>query len=215
MNKIKFVYFDLGGVVIFDFSGTNKWKELKNELGFFGEKEKEFDDVWFEHEPNIVLGKMEVDDLLPIYRKKFGVIIPDDYSLLINGFVNRFEENKKIFPLIEKFKKAFKIGLLTNSYTGMLNTIEKRGIMPKVEWNKIVDSSVVSLRKPDNKIYYLAENMADARGEEILFIDNTLKNLDAARKSRGWQTFYYDSSNVNESNKKLSDFWDTLNIRKG
>jgi hypothetical protein len=33
MKNIKFVYFDLGGVTILDFSGTNEWFKLKQELG--------------------------------------------------------------------------------------------------------------------------------------------------------------------------------------
>lgn len=30
---IKFIYFDVGGVVIDDFSGNDSWRELKVELG--------------------------------------------------------------------------------------------------------------------------------------------------------------------------------------
>jgi len=33
MNKnIKFIYFDVGGVAILDFSKTNKWKEITKAL---------------------------------------------------------------------------------------------------------------------------------------------------------------------------------------
>lgn len=30
---IKFVYFDIGGVVVKDFSGNNKWNEMKKFMG--------------------------------------------------------------------------------------------------------------------------------------------------------------------------------------
>ena len=33
IKKLSFIYFDVGGVVIQDFSGTNKWSQLKRELG--------------------------------------------------------------------------------------------------------------------------------------------------------------------------------------
>jgi hypothetical protein len=38
-----------------------------------------------------------------------------------------------------------------------------------------------------------------------LFVDNNRKNTDAAEKF-GWQVFYYDSSNHEESCKKLMEF---------
>ncbi len=44
MKQVKFVYFDLGGVAILDFSGTDKWSQLKMELGIGAEKEKQFED---------------------------------------------------------------------------------------------------------------------------------------------------------------------------
>lgn len=212
MTKIKYVYFDLGGVAILDFSGTNKWKELKNELGFFGDREIEFDELWNKYNSDFVLGKKEVDMLLPLIKKRTDGNIPNNYSLLINGFVNRFEENKNIIPIIEKIKKEAKVGLLTNAYTGMLDAIKRRGILPKIEWDNIVDSSAVGLRKPDEKIYQLSEQVVGVRGDEILFIDNTMENLNAAKDFCGWQTFYYDSSNIEESGKKLLDFWHKLNF---
>lgn len=212
MGKIKFVYFDLGGVVIHDFTGTNNWKELKNELGFSGEKEKEFDELWDRFHSDFVLGKKEVDFLLPLFREKTEVNIPTDYSLLVNGFVNRFEANEEILPVIETINKDSRIGLLTNAYTGMLGAVKKRGILPKIKWDNIIDSSVAGLRKPDEKIYQLAEKVADVKGGEILFIDNTLENLSAAKDFCGWQTFYYDSSDIEKSNKKLPDFWHQINF---
>lgn len=30
---ISFIYFDVGGVAMLDFSGTNKWELLKKEIG--------------------------------------------------------------------------------------------------------------------------------------------------------------------------------------
>lgn len=43
---IKFVYFDIGGVVIEDFSGNKKWEELKQELGVSSDKFAEFDELY-------------------------------------------------------------------------------------------------------------------------------------------------------------------------
>jgi hypothetical protein len=43
---IKFIYFDVGGVVIKDFSENNKWEDLKRELGIPPDRGQEFEDIY-------------------------------------------------------------------------------------------------------------------------------------------------------------------------
>ena len=139
-------------------------------------------------------------------RKEFGIKVSDGYDLLIDGFVSRFEPNKEIERAIRNAAERYEIGLLTNAYPGMLKAIKSRGILPNVEWDAIVDSSVVGFRKPDREIYEIAQKVSGCRkGEEILFIDNNQKNIDSA-KEFGWMTLFYDSSNYKKSSKKLENF---------
>ena len=98
---ISFVYFDVGGVVILDFSGTNKWEMVKKEWG------------------------------------------------------------------------------ITDAY-----------------WDVVIDSSVVGL----------AKQKAGVKGDEILFAENSPKNIDTAQ-SLGWQTFLYDPVHHEESSHKLLEFF--------
>ena len=104
---LKFVYFDLGGVVILDFSGTNKWTELKTELGITPERSIEFEEFWKRHEPDICVGR-DVESLLPLIKKQFGSRLTENYSLLMDGFVTRFQVNKSIWPVINKSIKNAK-----------------------------------------------------------------------------------------------------------
>ena len=90
-NNIKFIYFDVGGVVIKDFSGTNKWEELKVELGIPKDKDQEFEDIYDFYQDEINTTR-EIDSLIPIYKEKFGITLPDNYSFLVDGFVKRFEK---------------------------------------------------------------------------------------------------------------------------
>ena len=106
---------------------------------------------------------------------------------------------------LEKIKDKFQVGLLTNMYPGMFEAIQKRKIMPKIDWKVIVDSSKVRLKKPEIEIYQLAEKLAKTKPEEILFIDNKKKNLESAQKL-GWQTFWYDSANYEQSSAELEKY---------
>lgn len=199
---ISFVYFDLGGVVDKDFSASRKWDDLREELKI--SPSIEYDTFWKEVERDICTRK-EVDDLLPILQDKFGAHFPTNYSLL-DTFVKRFEKNESIWPVIAEVKKSAKIGLLTMMYPHMLAAIEKSGILPKVKWDEVIDSSVVGLIKADRQIYETAQEKAGVPGSEILFIDNTQRYLDIA-KEFGWQTFFYDSSNYDQSSADLLDYF--------
>lgn len=208
MGNIKFIYFDVGGVVIKDFSGTSKWDDLKLELGIPIERSRDFEDIYDLYQDEINTNR-EIDSLIPIYKDKFGIKVPNNYSLLKDGFVKRFEINLDIWPIINKAKSKFKIGLLTNMYPHMLEEIKKAGLLPDVEFDQIIDSSVEKVQKPYKEIFKLAQKRSGFKGSEILFIDNSKKNLNVPNKL-DWQTFYYDSSNCKKSNIDLLDFINNL-----
>lgn len=96
-----------------------------------------------------------------------------------------------------------KIGLLTNMYPNMFDEIKKRNILPKANWDVIIDSCAVGLQKPNPRIFELGERLAGAKGKEILFVENTAVHVNAA-KDFGWETFLYDSAHPKESSRRLS-----------
>lgn len=137
-------------------------------------------------------------------KQKLGLSFQPDYDMT-KDFVNRFEVNKPISNLIRKLKKDFMLGLLTNQYSGMLSMIIERDLMPKVDWDVIIDSSLEKIRKPDPEIFLLAENKVKADPRSILFVDNKQSLLEPARQRR-WQVFEYDPSNPETSTTKLQRF---------
>lgn len=201
MNDVSFVYFDLGGVVVRDFSGNDKWFQLKKELGISDANDSDFEDFFDKYEAKVNIGR-GIETLIPLIKKRFGSKFPKNYSLLTNGFVNRFEKNKSIWPVVDKIHQECRIGLLTNMYPRMFKTIGKRGLLPKIEWDVIIDSSIVGIAKPDRRIFKLAEKEAGFKGREILFVENNPNQAKAA-KEFGWQTFLYDSARPENSSKKL------------
>lgn len=196
---VSFVYFDLGGVVVLDMNVGDKWGELRRELGVEAGQEKEFMDLWRSVETAPLLGQQDLQEVMPAIRKRFNSKVPEGYSLLLDGFIKRFDANKSIWPIIDRIHKTYRIGLLTDAYPHMLEEITKNGIMPEVKWDVIVDSSAVGVKKPDPKVFGIAEHKAGVKGKEILFIDNKSVNTEAA-SNFGWDTFLYNPSSVRESN---------------
>lgn len=205
MSKISFVYFDVGGVAIKDFSDTNKWDAMLDEaLGIPTSLRPAFDQLYDQFENDICLGRIAVDDLKPYIKANLNPNLDLSFSM-IEYFLDHFEKNVDLWPLVNLIQKNAKIGLLTDQYPGMLAGIMKHDLMPSNIWDVIVDSSVEKVRKPMPEIYDLAQKKAGVPAGEILFIDNRQKNLDGA-KNAGWQTYLYDSSDYNKSNQELADF---------
>ena len=84
----------------------------------------------------------------------------------------------------------------------MYQWIIEKAILPNLPWAAVVDSSVEGCRKPDAEFLKIAEDRAGVRGQDILFIDNTQENVDAAKKF-GWQAYFYDSADPAQSSKSL------------
>ena len=202
-NKIKFIYFDVGGVVIIDYSKTNKWNEMLEDLGVSEELKPMFDQLFEEHEHKICIGE-DINIFIEEAMKKLGISFPSNY-IMTEDFVNRFEVNKPISKLIKKLRKDFKIGLLTNQYPHMLDMIFKKKLTPEVKWDVIIDSSVEKMSKPNPEIYLLGENKAKVDPESILLVDNKLKLLEIP-KQRNWKTFEYDPANPEISTLELENF---------
>lgn len=206
---IKFIYFDVGGVLIKDFSGTDKWHEMKKFLRVDPSQDENFENLYdsYSRERNL---NLPVDKLKPEFSKKLGIKFLKNFSWL-DYFVDNFEQNKSIWPIIKKAKKKYKVGLLTNMYVGMLDKILAVNLLPSRKWDVIVDSTKVGFQKPDREIYEIAQEKSGVKKSEIFFVDNDEKNIKVA-KEFSWMTFLYDSSNHKDSCKKLSNYLESLKI---
>lgn len=206
MRAIEFVYFDVGGVLIQDFSGNNKRDEWMADLGYNALQRAEFRCLWDKHVLPRVNLDYDVEDFCEIVREN-GLPLPDEYSMLLHGFVNRFEANKVLWPLLDKLDPTC-CSMLTNMYSGMLKAIGEADILPPAvsSWNPrfVIDSSVVMAEKPNPDIFKIAQKRTGLRPEQLLFVDNTSANVEAA-KAEGWQTFLYDPMDTVISTAALTE----------
>jgi epoxide hydrolase-like predicted phosphatase len=205
---IKFIYFDVGGVLMKDFSGNNNWVKMKKAMGVRQADYKELDALYDKYEREELNLTRKVDSLISIFESKFNMKFPPNFSMF-DFFIEHFEQNPNIWPIVRKVKRKYKVGLLTNMYIGMLDAIKKREILPDINWDVVLDSSKVQTQKPEKSIYALAQQKSGVEHQEILFIDNTRRNLLPA-KNLGWRTFYYDSTDHRKSCEELRKYLDNL-----
>ena len=204
MPKISFVYFDVGGVLIRDFSDSDKWSKMLHDMGFKDADVPAFDIIYDEFEKQVCEGKYHVDELVPRIVKEFNLSISPDFSMQ-KYFVEHFDKNVELWALIKKLAKTTKVGLLTGQYPGLLNDIRAAGLFDFDNWSAVIDTSIEGINKPDPRIYRIAEARTELPAKEILFVDNREKNLIPAREL-GWQTFLYDSRDYRRASSDLSKF---------
>lgn len=207
---VKFVYFDVGGVMIDDFSGNDKWQVMKRELEVGEEIEEEFGKLYRQFGRERLNLDLHVDKLMPVFEKELGMKFPEGFSWL-EYFLDHFDRNEAIWPLVERVGRSCGVGLLTNMYVDMFGKIEERGLFPEREWDVVVDSTKVGAQKPEKKIYEIARERSGVVEEELLFIDNSQENVEAA-KGLGWQTFLYDPVDHERSCGELGGFLDEIGI---
>lgn len=208
---ISYVFFDVGGVVIDDFSGNHKWAHLKQELGINVDLERRFNELFHRYNREFCTDR-DVETFLPILESELGVVAPAGYSFL-EAFVDRFSANPDIVPAIKLVRDQVGVGLLTNMYPRMFDDIQRRQILPDIVWDHVVDSSVVRLQKPDPEMFAHAQQVAGVPGDQILFVDNSLEHV-AAAKAHGWQAYHYDSSDHRQSSQRLADHLKRQSFRR-
>ncbi len=201
MSKpIKFIYFDVGGVVVLDFHGTNKWQQMLDDLKIPTSLQDPFNDLFDQYELLFNVGKADYHDFNKAIKNKFDIDFSNNYSI-IEDISNRFTKNTSLWPILEDLSTKYPLGLLTNMYPGMLDILKTK-YFPPTKWTVEIDSSVVGFAKPDPQIYKIAQTKANTDPDNILFIDNLSRNLDAT-SHLGFQTLLYDPLDLSKSNSEI------------
>lgn len=137
--------------------------------------------------------------------------IEEDILSLEEGYLKLHRLSNGLFEFLSEIKKRnIPIVCLTNDVKEW--SLSLRNIF---RLEKFIDdwfvSGEIGSRKPDNKIYTFLVKKMDVKPEECLFIDDRIKNINAA-KELGFNTIHYigekymDSQNeIFEKDKVISD----------
>jgi HAD superfamily hydrolase (TIGR01509 family) len=197
MKKIKFIYFDIGGVM-------NDWSDyFKHAAKQHGITVEDINSVWDELDEDITLGKKGAQDYWKRVVKKFNLESDPDFDFL-ESWISDYRPRKEIHQLAEELAIKYKIGLLSNLYNGMYSRLLELGIVADLDYSEVILSNEIGLRKPDKEIYEFATKKSGVKSEEILLIDDRKDFLKGAKKY-GWQTFWLDDKNVEKSVQKLRE----------
>ncbi|MBP9817895.1 HAD hydrolase-like protein [Candidatus Shapirobacteria bacterium] len=181
---VKFVYFDIGEVIV----------DCRN---YFKRTCKDFDldfdnfvDFFVQHKMELITGKIKTEEFWKKCIEKYQLKDAGDYDL-VKWWVSDYKTIKPISKLIYDLAHEVEIGIISNINSGLWEDMVKVGIVPNIEYKKILLSCNLGIKKPDKKIYEIAQNEAGVGPDEILFVDNQEKNLVVPREL-GWNTLLFD-----------------------
>jgi len=189
-SGVSFVYFDINGCLVRFFHRA--FTQLSAVTGASADV---VETTFWHYNDLVCRGEMGMDDFNRKLAQELSTTEPIDWQ---QYYLESIEPIPAMHELVQWASQRYRIGLLTNIMPGLVDMLMQDGLIPKLPYDAIVDSSVVKAIKPESKIYTIATEKAGCPASEILLVDDSRVNLMAAEK-HGWHVLWFDDYRPDES----------------
>lgn len=175
---VKAIVFDVGGVII-PYLDNVIDGYIKRKLGL---SEKQFNDLWGKYIDRFITGK--------VIEKKFWEIIQSEIkrplplprkSLFLEEYCKNLVVNQQVISLVSRLKfNGYTVGVLSNSIFPYSQYNRKIGLYDL--FDQVVLSNEVGMLKPSEEIYLYTLNKLRLNPSEVIFIDDKIENVNAAKQ---------------------------------
>ena len=188
-SGVSFVYFDVNGCLIRFYERAFAQIAAKTNV-----PADVIETAFWHYNDDACRGTMSSHDFSVALAARIGVDEVDwrQYYLDVTEPMPEMQE------LLRWTAERYKTGLLTNIISGFMSGLREQGKIPALPYDAVVDSSEIGAIKPEARIYEIAQARAGVPPEEILLIDDTRGNLNAA-ESFGWHVLWFDYARPEES----------------
>jgi FMN phosphatase YigB (HAD superfamily)/DNA-binding XRE family transcriptional regulator len=194
-SGVRFVYFDINGCLVrFYHRAFTRLAEVS------GAPADVIETTFWHYNDDVCRGGMSMDDFNREFAKALGL---DDVDWL-EYYLEAIDPIEEMHEVVRWAAEYYKVGLLTNIMPGFIDVMRERGILPNVQYDVVIDSSVVGHIKPEAGIYETAKKRAGCLPGEILLVDDARTNLMAAEK-QGWHVLWFDDYRPEESIARIKD----------
>jgi len=153
-------------------------------------------DQWFDSidttYADSIMGQISENKVVSIISKNTKTPKNKLKKIVINAYKKNFNFNKQLFKQALKLKKlGYKIAILSDQW----HLSKKSLLIPKItkNFNPIIISCDVGIRKPNSQIYRLILKKLNLSARDCLFIDNQEWNINPARRM-GFQTILFKNN---------------------
>ena len=175
---IQVILFDIGGVFF-------KWKDrwlFSNIANRFGLSERHLTDECKKELPNLRLGKISEQEMWQRIGKQINSkeLSNAGDSLIHDFFKSKINIDDSVFSVIKQLKKKnIRMGILSNTALVMHSAVEE--LIDMSYFDYLFLSYEIGMEKPGKAIFeHVAEKIPHPK-DEILFVDDRLSNVDAAK----------------------------------
>lgn len=179
MNKIKWIIFDLGGIVVPEVSSLI-YNRIAKVLNISDEKLKE---IISKYHRQTTAGSMTFLEMYSIIVKEISSPVSPDY--LLQEHLNAYRTLAKIHDAdvveyIETLKKDYKVACLSNLEIEIHDICSKTGLYDY--FDQVFLSMEMKMQKPDLEIYLKVIEELKCLPNEIIFTDDRIENVTAANE---------------------------------
>lgn len=200
MAQVKFVYFDLGGVMFYWQPALIKIAEITGaDIHTVRKIHEKVDE-------RACLGELSVQQIWDEYQKELSF----DGSQINFGelWVNSFVPIPEVHDLARHLLYLkYEIGILSN-YFKELYPKSKGKCLPDLNYAAEIISADYGLVKPNLEIYEIATKKSGVNKSEIFFIDDNLENIYSSIRY-GWEGYVFDNA---DPKKSVIEIKNILNI---
>lgn len=129
-------------------------------------------------------GKLSPDEFWTIIKKDF----PQDVFVTTQSYILDFQKNEAVWALLPSLKEKYRLNLLSDCPEDKARLIREKANLSFFE--KTYFSYEYRLTKEDERFFEIATKGLGLSASECLFIDDSTKNIDFARRA-GLQTVLY------------------------
>lgn len=192
-SGVTFVFFDINGCLVRFFHRA--FTAIAKDTGASPDV---IETVFWQYNDAICKGEMTITQFNKRFAKHLGVETIDWQSY----YLAAADPIPEMHELVRWAADNYQVGLLSNIGSGFIDDMMTHGLIPKLNYAAIVDSSKVGTIKPEKKIYHIAQKMAGVPAEEILLIDDSRSNLIPAQ-AQGWHVMWFNDYDSIESTERV------------
>jgi len=187
---IKAIVFDIGGVILRTEDPSIR-KELSQKYGL---QREELEDRVFNSSAAqaSTIGQVREEAVWQNIAEKLD-LPPEAIEDFKDSFWAGDRLDQDLVDFLQNSRREYATALLSNAWDGIRSQLEEKyGIKEGQTVDHILISSELGVAKPDPKIYRILADILLCEFQEILFVDDFIENVIAAREL-GIQAIHYQS----------------------
>ena len=140
---------------------------------------------------NAMLGKISAAEMWPQIGSLLG--LDEEQSLQLGeDFFREGELNTELLAFARQLRPNYQLGILSNAWRSTRNDLTDKLGLGEL-FKPLIISAEEGVAKPDPRIYQIAIERLDRQPAEVVFLDDQLENVEAARHF-GMRAVHYQNN---------------------